>query len=121
MSSGNHSKKANPRSKNGSQRRKLKARLRALGLPCAICGRPIDYDAPSDSAHPYSFVVDEIRPVARYKEFGYASPTAAALDWNNIQACHYICNQLKGSRTMAELEARGAGAARTVSLPDGDW
>lgn len=91
-----------------------------MGLPCSVCGRPIDYDAPSDSAHPYSFVVDEIRPVARYKEFGYSSATAAALDWDNLQPCHYICNQAKGARTMAELEALGP-AARTVSLPDGDW
>ena len=33
----------NPRWRNGAARRRLQARYRALGEPCAICGRPIDY------------------------------------------------------------------------------
>ena len=32
---------------NGHRRRQLRARLRAQGLPCAICGQPIDYDLPA--------------------------------------------------------------------------
>ena len=57
----------NPRSKNGSLRRKHRARLRAMGLPCALCGKPIHYDEPSDPKHPWSFVIDEKLPVSRWQ------------------------------------------------------
>ena len=83
---------SNPRYSNGNIRRKHRARLRAIGAECGICrGRlgPIHYDEPSDAGHPLSFVIDEIKPVSRWKEFGYASKVAAAQDWNNLQAAHY--------------------------------
>ena len=108
----------NPRSKNGNARRKLRARFKAMGLPCAICGRPIDYTVPSDSKHPDSFVIDEIHPVSRWREFGYDSPTAAALDWDNVQAVHYLCNQKKAAHTMEELRT---AKTSVVNLPDGEW
>jgi 5-methylcytosine-specific restriction endonuclease McrA len=112
------SSKNNPRYSNGSRRRKLRARLKAIGAPCAICGRPIHYDEPSDSQHPLSFVVDEIHPISRYREFGYKSKAEAALDWNNVQACHYICNQRKSNKTMQELNNR---INQFICLPDGRW
>ena len=65
---------ANPRHANGNLRRKYRARLKAQGGPCGICGGrlgPIHYDEPSDARHPLSFVVDEIKPVSRWREFGY--------------------------------------------------
>ena len=103
-SDGNKREKAaagvtNPRYANGTLRRRNRARLRAMGGPCGIGGGrlgPIHYDEPSDAAHPLSFVVDEIRPVARWRQFGYDSPRAAAEDFNNLQAAHYFCNQRKG-------------------------
>jgi hypothetical protein len=72
-----------------------------MDAPCGICNGklgPIHYDEPSDSEHPLSFVIDEIKPVSRWKEFGYRSPEAAAQDWNNLQAAHYCCNQAKGNK-----------------------
>ena len=39
--------KTNPRNANGNARRKLRARLRAEGRPCHICGMPIDYGLPA--------------------------------------------------------------------------
>ena len=111
----------NPRYKNGARRRKIRARLKAQGLPCAICGRPIDYDAPSDSEHPWSFVVDEDKPVSRYREFGFNTPEGAALDWDNVHAVHFICNQKKGTRTLAELKQLKAKNKSVVNLPDGSW
>ena len=64
---------ANPRHANGNLRRKYRARLKAQGGPCGICGGrlgPIHYDEPSDAAHPLSFVVDEIKlPKISSKEF----------------------------------------------------
>ncbi len=109
----------NPRWKNGSLRRGYRNRFMAMGLPCAICGRPIHYDEPSDHAHPLSFVIDEIRPVSRYREFGYPSRAAAANDWDNLQPAHYICNQKKGA--LAPGETRKDRVTGLISLPDGDW
>ncbi len=73
--------------RNGSRRRKLRARLKALGNPCAICGQAIDYSLPAH--HPLAFEVDEIIPV---------SLGGDELDWTNLQAAHRICNQRKGNR-----------------------
>ena len=86
---------SNPRSSNGNARRKLRRWLASQQLPCAICGQPIDYSLPA--RHPLSFEVDEVRPVSRWREFGYDSPTAAALDRANVQPAHRICNERKGN------------------------
>ena len=111
----------NPRYKNGTIRRKHRARFKAMGAPCGICrGRlgPIRYDEPSDSRHPLSFVIDEIHPVSRWKEFGYSSPQAAAQDWGNLQAAHYCCNAAKGAKTEGDRVAVRI-SERIVS--DGEW
>ena len=109
----------NPRKSNGALRRKYRERLRAMAAPCGIChGRlgPIHYDEPSDAQHPFSFVIDEIKPVSRWREFGYDSPEAAAQDWNNLQAAHYVCNSVKGNGLHKRKEKPVA-----VNIPDGDW
>ena len=113
--------KANPRYANGSLRRKYRARIKAQGGPCGICrGRlgPIHYDEPSDAAHPLSFVVDEIRPISRWREFGYTSPAAAAQDWDNLQAAHYICNQRKSNKLLFSMDC---GPVSRKNAIDGDW
>lgn len=114
----------NPRYANGALRRKHRARLKAMGAPCGICGGllgSIHYDEPSDAAHPLSFVVDEIRPVARWREFGYASPRAAAEDWDNLQAAHYWCNAQKGCK-LSPAKPNSAQRTRTQKPPaDGSW
>lgn len=112
----------NPRSSNGNLRRKHRARLKALGGECGICkGRlgPIHYDEPSDSEHPLSFVIDEIRPVSKWKEFGYASARAAAEDWENLQAAHYCCNASKGNKTFYEVTEQNI--KDKINIIDGDW
>lgn len=97
--------------------------MRAMGGPCGICqGRlgPIRYDEPSDAAHPLSFVIDEIRPVSKWRLYGYDSPRAAAEDWDNLQPAHYWCNQQKGNKTGPAL----GGILPTKRAPkilDGDW
>ncbi len=111
----------NPRYANGNQRRKNRARIRAAGGPCGICHGalgPIHYDEPSDAAHPLSFVVDEIRPVSKWRQFGYDSPEAAADDWDNLQPAHWICNARKGARTGYEAQ-RVVKYSAIVS--DGAW
>lgn len=107
----------NPRSANGNLRRKYRDRFRAMGAPCGICGGrlgPIRYDQPSLPAYPLSFVIDEVRPVSRWREFGYDSPEAAARDWGNLQAAHYVCNQAKGNGKKKPQRQR-------ANLIDGDW
>ena len=113
----------NPRSANGTLRRKYRARFKAQGAPCGIChGRlgEIHYDEPSDAKHPLSFVIDEIHPISRYKEFGYNSREEAAKDWGNLQAAHYICNQQKSNLTQTEWDRRKTNIKR-VNISDGDW
>lgn len=112
--------KGNPRYKNGNFRRKIRARFKAQGAPCGIChGRlgEIHYDEPSDSKHPLSFVVDEIKPVSRWKEFGYSSPEAACMDISNLQPAHWACNSRKSNKIAQNVSNRGL----LVNLSDGIW
>lgn len=114
---------SNPRQANGSFRRKVRARFKAQGAPCAICrGRlgPIRYDQPSDPAHPLSLVVDEIRPVSRWREFGYDSPEAACRDPENLAPAHRVCNAAKSARTQSEFEA-APRLMRKIVVSDGEW
>jgi hypothetical protein len=64
-----------------------------------------------------SFVVDEIKPVSRWREFGYDSPRAAAEDWSNLQAAHYFCNQMKSNKMPNERKP----LKRSPTVSDGDW
>jgi len=89
---------SNPRFANGNLRRKYRARMKAIGGECGIChGRlgPIHYDEKSDAQHPLSFVIDEIKPISKWKQLGYSSARAAAEDWDNLQPAHYWCNAQK--------------------------
>ena len=88
---------------------------------CGICGGrlgPIHYDEPSDAQHPLSFVIDEIRPVSKWKMFGYDSPEAAAQDWNNLQAAHWICNQAKRDKFSIGMPRI---IEKKVNISDGEW
>ena len=111
---------SNPRTMNGNLRRKYRARFKAMDAPCGICGGrfgAIHYDEPSDSKHPLSFVIDEIKPVSRWREFGYSSAREAAEDWANVQAAHYMCNSVKGNKISGEkMRARPR-----LFVRDGDW
>lgn len=111
----------NPRYKNGNLRRKYRARFRAMDAPCGICrgrfGR-IHYEEPSDSNHPLSFVIDEIKPVSKWKQFGYNSPEEAAQDWSNLQAAHYACNQAKSNKNISDVKVI---TIRKEVNSDGEW
>lgn len=94
--------KANPRNANGNARRKLRARLRAEGRPCHICGMPIDYGLPAGD--PWSFEVDELVPVSRGGD---------PLDYSNVDATHRICNQRRGNRMDGDEGAKGLPIVRS--------
>ena len=84
-----------------------------MQAPCGICkGRlgPIHYDEPSDSKHPLSFVIDEVKPVSKWKIYGYGSASEAALDWGNLQAAHWCCNAAKSDKIL-----------RKAAVSDGNW
>lgn len=113
---------SNPRQSNGSLRRKHRARFRAMDAPCGICGGalgPIHYDEPSNADHPLSFVIDEIYPVSKWHQYGYASPQAAAKDWNNLQAAHWFCNSKKGNKVGFKLKINQS--AQKPIERDGKW
>lgn len=113
------STKSNPRS--SAFRRKYRLRLKAMDAPCGICkgrlGR-IHYEEPSDSDHPLSFVIDEIIPVSKWRQFGYPSREAVALDINNLQAAHYCCNASKGAKLKPEKVVRKSFKKPVL---DGEW
>ncbi len=112
---------SNVRTKNGSKRRALRDWLRRQGRPCWICrafGRPaaIDYDLPA--GHPRSFEMDELKPVSRWREYGYGSPTSAALDPSNVDATHRACNEWRGNKTVAQvMELARQSRQHAESLP----
>lgn len=116
---------ANPRYAKRTLRERHRARLRAMGCECGICkGKfgPIHYDEPSDAKHPLSFVIDEIRPISKYKQFGYGSREEAAQDWNNLQAAHYYCNSLKGNKVGFTINNDlNVKTNRHPVIKDGDW
>ena len=85
---------SNPRSANGARRRSLLKRMRAVGAPCWICGLPIDYSLPA--RHPLSFECDELVPVSR---------GGSPYDPANCAAAHRCCNQWRGNRSVAQVEA----------------
>lgn len=85
----------NPRQSNGNARRKAAKRFAAMDAPCALChGKrgAIDYQAPRNHMFPLSLAIDEIKPVSRWREFGYASADECARDQSNWQPTHWICN-----------------------------
>lgn len=103
------SRGANPRRSNGSARTKLRDAVRAEGLPCALCGMPIDYSLPAGD--PMSYELDEIVPVSKG-----GSPYERA----NVQPAHRICNQRKGNATPSKPpdSARDANAGKFPSSRD---
>lgn len=85
---------SNPRRVNGAKRTALRKRIAAMGLPCAICGKPIDYSLPA--GHPMSYELDEIVPVSR---------GGNPLDKDNVQPTHRSCNQAKGNKMITSKRA----------------
>ena len=91
-------RKQNPRRANGAARNRIRARWRAIGAPCAICGRAIDYSLgmitdPRTGRRrpdPRSFVLDEIVPVSRGGD---------PFSFENTRPAHWICNARRGDGT----------------------
>ena len=86
-----------------------------MRLPCAICGKPIDYELttwtdPKDGKvkpHPMRFEVDEIIPVAL---------GGSPFEWSNLQPAHRKCNQSKGKLTMAQQSVGNDPSAKSMQF-----
>ena len=107
----------NPRRVNGYKRDMLRKRVAAMGLPCALCGQPIDYTLttyidPKDGKrkrHPLSYELDEIVPISK---------GGSHVDPDNVQPTHRICNQKRGNKTLR----RKPPDPRPNGLPNsGEW
>lgn len=92
---------ANPRYANGSRRRALAKRVKAMCAPCWMCGLPID--ATRKAGDPLAFELDELVPVSKG-----GSPTDPA----NVAGAHRCCNQWRGNRSVAQVETVRAEARR---------
>lgn len=79
-----------------------------MGLPCHLCGRPIDYSLPAGD--PWSYELDELVPIARLPR---EQRRAAACDPANVAPAHRICNERKGSRMPGDKAARGLPVRRS--------
>ena len=92
----------NPRRANGARRDAALRWLRSQGLPCWICGLPIDYALPA--RHPLSFECDEVVPVSKG-----GSPYAR----DNLASAHRVCNGWRSAKDSAVVEAiRSAALSR---------
>ena len=86
-----------------------------MDAPCALCHGargPIRYDQPRSHLYPLSLAIDEIRPVARWMEFGYESAKQCASDPENWQPAHYVCNAEAGDK-----RGRGKRKPKARRLP----
>lgn len=73
--------------RSGSRWRRRVREIRALHLPCWLCGHEIDYDL--EHPDPWSFTVDHVVPLSKGGD---------PLGWDNLRAAHLRCNQIKGDR-----------------------
>lgn len=85
---------ANPRYANGARRRALAARVKAMGMPCWICGLPID--PMRKAGDPLSFELDELVPVSK---------GGSPIDSANVAPAHRCCNQWRGDKPMGRVDA----------------
>ena len=58
-----------------------------------------------------------MRSSRRWKEVGYDSPAAAAQDWGNLQAAHWICNEKKSNK----LGVSTHQIIKKINIADGEW
>lgn len=107
---------SNPRTSNGSKRRGLRKRVASEGLPCHLCGYPIDYQA--GHLKPTAYELDEIVPVSR---------GGSATDPDNVAPAHRCCNQWRSDRKLtkelkreirARFERDVLGMRRSPARPD---
>lgn len=90
---------ANVRRANSTRRNAVRARVRAIGAPCWICGLDIDYNRPARD--PLAYEADELVPVSK---------GGSPYDEANIRAAHRCCNAWRAAKSVAAVERIKAAA-----------
>ena len=98
--------KPNPRRSNGARRDKLRSRVADEGLPCHLCGLPIDYSLPAGD--PMSYELDELVPVSKGGD---------PFSRENVAPAHRICNQRRGNRDLAATGIQALGEWDLLHMP----
>jgi len=75
--------------------RKVRERVLATAQSCAICGGPLDFDAPPRSARAPS--VDHVLPISRTRGLDPITRQRLALDPAGMRPCHVGCNARRGA------------------------
>jgi hypothetical protein len=75
--------------------RKARAQVLKTAQSCAICGEPLDFDAPPRSSRSPS--VDHVLAVSRTVGVSEATRQHIATDLRNLRAVHYGCNSRRGA------------------------
>ena len=75
--------------------RQVRDRILAGAQSCAICGGPLDWDAPPRSR--WSPSVDHLLPVSRTRDLDESTRQRLALDPAGLVPCHYGCNAKRGN------------------------
>lgn len=96
---------SNPRRSNGHRRDQQRARWRALGRPCYICGRPIDYTLKAPA--PWSFVIDETVPLKH----------GGSMTWDNQGPAHWWCNRIKSTHNITWARTKVAELITAGKVP----
>jgi 5-methylcytosine-specific restriction endonuclease McrA len=81
---------------------RARQKVLASAKHCALCGEPLDFDAPPRS--PRSPSVDHIIPLAVLRQYPPAERRRLSISSENLRAAHYGCNS-----------SRGAGRAKKTS------
>lgn len=77
------------------QYRNVRARVIAGAQVCAICGAPIDHDAPPRSRWAPS--ADHVLPISRTRGLDGELRQRLARDPSMLKAVHYGCNSRRGN------------------------
>jgi 5-methylcytosine-specific restriction endonuclease McrA len=83
---------------------------------CAICRRPLDFNAPPRSRWAPS--VDHIIPLATLKHYEPAERRRLATDPANMRPAHVTCNSSRGARSGNASRRQPQPRAQTRSIPE---
>lgn len=88
--------------RNGRPYRRLVAAVKALGLPCWICGHNIPANV-DGRRHPLAFTLDHLIPLSRGGDL---------CDPANARSAHRRCNSARGNRTTTRPKTAPQRASR---------
>jgi 5-methylcytosine-specific restriction endonuclease McrA len=85
--------------RSGAAWERARKQVLAHASVCAICGRPLNPDAPPRS--PWSTSVDHVIPLSAMRGWDRADQAKVATDPAYLRAVHLGCNSSRGNRRLA--------------------